>query len=97
MEKMHLVFDVHATLKIPLFVKFRHPWDLGHEVEGEAFHVYVEVSGIKRLKTLEISNATLIDIYDDQINLIHFEHNGKTYTERIDKGQRSANYVIAEL
>lgn len=70
---------------------------LGHQVEGDALWIFMEVPNIKKLKTLEIKNTTLLDLYDDQTNLIHFEYEGAVYSEKLDKETLVARYDIASL
>lgn len=70
---------------------------LGHQVEGDALWVFMEVPSIKKLKTLEIKNTTLLDLYDDQANLIHFEYEGEIYSEKLDKETLVARYDIENL
>ena len=70
---------------------------LGHEVEGEAIWVYMEVGNVKKLKTLEITNRTLLELYDDQANLIHFEHEDEIYSEKLDNSTSTARYDLADL
>jgi len=70
---------------------------LGHQVEGEAIWAFMEVPNIKKLKTLEIENNTLLDLYKDQANLVHFEYSGEVYSQKIDNGMKSAHYNIEDL
>jgi len=44
---------------------------LGHEIEGEAFIFYIEVSNVKKLKTIAVANDVLMEIHNDQSNLVH--------------------------
>jgi hypothetical protein len=44
---------------------------LGHEREGDAFIFYVEVSNVKKFKTIQIFNDLITEIHDDQSNLVH--------------------------
>ena len=44
---------------------------LGHEIEGEAFIFYIEVSNVKKLKTISVANDVLMEIHNDQSNLVH--------------------------
>ena len=44
---------------------------LGHELEGEAFIFYIEVSNVKKLKTISVANDVLMEIHNDQSNLVH--------------------------
>ena len=44
---------------------------LGHERENEAFVFYLEVSGVKKWKTIHVQNDIITEIYSDQSNLVH--------------------------
>jgi hypothetical protein len=44
---------------------------LGHEREGDAFIFYIEVSNVKKFKTIQIFNDLITEIHDDQSNLVH--------------------------
>jgi hypothetical protein len=44
---------------------------LGHEREGDAFIFYIEVSNVKKFKTIQIFNDTMTELHDDQSNLVH--------------------------
>jgi hypothetical protein len=70
---------------------------VGHEVEGEALWVFLEVKNVKKIKTFEIENSVLIDVFDDQANLIHFEHEGEVYSEKLDRKVTRAKYDLSNL
>jgi len=44
---------------------------LGHEIEGEAFIFYMEVSNVKKLKRILVQNDILMETHNDQSNLVH--------------------------
>ena len=44
---------------------------LGHEQEGDAFIVYIQVSNVKSWKTISIKNDIIMSTYTDQSNLVH--------------------------
>ena len=44
---------------------------LGHEYEMDIVKSYIEVVGIKDLKTIDIENKVLMDLFADQQNIIH--------------------------
>ncbi len=56
---------------------------LGHESEGEAFIFYVEVSNVKKLKTILIKNDILMETHDDQSNLVHVTVRGTVRSLRL--------------
>jgi hypothetical protein len=44
---------------------------LGHETEGDAFIFYIEVSNVKKWKTIRVKNNIMTETHDDQSNLVH--------------------------
>lgn len=58
---------------------------LGHEQDEGAMYCYIEIEGVKKLKSLGVKSTLLTDTFDDQINLIHVKVNGKTKSLKLDK------------
>jgi hypothetical protein len=56
---------------------------LGHEIEGEAFIFYIEVSNVKKVKTISVQNDTLMEIHNDQSNLVHVTAGGTVRSLRL--------------
>lgn len=52
---------------------------LGKKYEDDLMVCYIEVSSIKlsKLKTIEIQNEVLMDMYSDQQNIVHIKLKGK--------------------
>ena len=44
---------------------------LGQEYETDVMKVYIEITGVSDLKSLEIENKVLMDLFDEQQNIIH--------------------------
>lgn len=44
---------------------------LGHEREDDALIVYIEVSKIKKFKTIQVQNTIITETHDDQNNLVN--------------------------
>jgi hypothetical protein len=57
--------------RINLDTKAQNVKYLGHEREGDAFIFYIEVSNVKKFKTIQIFNDLITEIHDDQSNLVH--------------------------
>lgn len=47
---------------------------LGHEIEGPALICYIEVEGIKKFSSLEVTNRVIHEIHDDQSNLVNVNY-----------------------
>jgi hypothetical protein len=58
---------------------------LGHEREGDAFIFYIEVSKIKRWKTIHILNSIITETHDDQSNLVHVTVRDKVRSLRLTR------------
>lgn len=46
---------------------------LGHEIEGDALYVYMEIEKVKELKSITVFSDILTEVFDDQVNLVHIE------------------------
>jgi hypothetical protein len=58
---------------------------LGHERESDAFIFYVEVSNVKKWKTIQIQNDIITEMHDDQSNLVHVTVRGTVRSLRLTK------------
>jgi hypothetical protein len=58
---------------------------LGHEREGDAFIFYIEVSKVKRWKTIHILNSIITETHDDQSNLVHVTVRDKVRSLRLTR------------
>ena len=50
---------------------------LGFEFDNDAILCYLEKARVKKINTIEIDNAIITEVYDDQINLTHFQYKGE--------------------
>jgi hypothetical protein len=71
--------------KISLDNKAQEVKYLGHEREGDAFIFYVEVSKVKRWKTIQILNSIITETHDDQSNLVHVTVKDKVRSLRLTR------------
>jgi hypothetical protein len=56
---------------------------IGHEVEGEAFIFYSEVSGVKKWNTIQVQNNIIMETHEDQSNLVHVTVRGNVRSLRL--------------
>jgi hypothetical protein len=71
--------------KITLDGKAQHTDFLGHEQEDLAFILYIEVSNVKKWKTIGIQDNVLIETHPDQSNLVHVTVREKVKSLRLTK------------
>ena len=57
---------------------------LGAEGEIDAVWCYLEVEGVKKIKTIQISNSVLLELFPDQVNLVHVDYQGKIKSLQLD-------------
>lgn len=62
---------------------------LGYEHEGAAIYVYVEVEKVKKLKSISVKNEVLLQLFDDQVNLVHVKVDGKIRSMKLEEGNES--------
>lgn len=60
---------------------------LGHEVEAGSVYCYMMVPEVTELSSLTVFNDILLDIFDDQVNLIHVEVDGDIQTMMFKEGR----------
>lgn len=58
---------------------------LGHEREAEAFIFYIEVTNVKKWKTISIHNDIIMSTHDDQSNLVHVYVNDNVKSLRLTR------------
>jgi hypothetical protein len=68
-ELVEKYLDKH--FKILLDNKLQKTSYLGHEREGEALILYIEVKAVKPWKKITVNNAVIMSTYDDQSNIVH--------------------------
>ena len=69
---------------------------LGKEYETDAVWIYREITGIKNLKTIEITDNILMDYYEDQDNLLHFSSGSFKKSLRFNKGSREGKISFVD-
>lgn len=57
---------------------------LGYERDNDAIYCYLQVENMTGLKTLEVNNSILHDVFNDQINLMHVTVGGKRKSVKLD-------------
>ncbi len=62
---------------------------LGHEIEGDAIVIYAYAPGVKKMKTIEVTNTTITELHEDQSNLVHITREGSTKSLRLMRNSPS--------
>lgn len=63
---------------------------VGFEIDDDAVLCYFEGKNIKKIHEFEIYNAIISEVYDDQINLTHFQYKGEMKSFQATKDNAKA-------
>jgi hypothetical protein len=69
---------------------------LGHEIEDNGIWCFSEVLQITDIHKLEVKNSILIETFEDQTNLVNFEHKNKIQSARLDKSTTDCVFFVEE-
>jgi hypothetical protein len=67
---------------------------LGLEKDDEAVVCYVQVTPIKKWKTITVTNRVLLEMFDDQANLVHITVQGKVRSLRLMRNNPSGSLTF---
>jgi hypothetical protein len=67
---------------------------LGHEKEGPALIAYIEIGKARRFKSIEVMNACMHEIFDDQNNLVNVTYQETVKSLRLTADQQSGTLVF---
>jgi len=65
---------------------------LGCETENDATWCYLESGPYEQLTGLSVRNTVLLEVFDDQVNIIHFTRDGKTNARMTSNGESEVNF-----
>jgi hypothetical protein len=57
---------------------------VGYELEEEAIWAYMEVPGVRQIKSISIQHTLFFDRFTDQLNLVHVSQKGEIKSLRLD-------------
>lgn len=63
---------------------------LGKEYEDDIVFCYIEIEGVKEVKSFQISNKILMDLFDEQENIVRININGKNKSFILTKQKNKA-------
>ena len=56
---------------------------IAHEIEDAAIICYLEIEGVKKVKTVEVTNSVIQETHNDQSNLVHVTYLGPVKSLRL--------------
>ena len=66
---------------------------IGNEITEDGMWCYIEYTGVKKVKSLEVRNTVFFDKFDDQANVIHFKYEGVTKSLKFDRQTPSGTFT----
>lgn len=83
---MYIERYLKDKLQININDKFENFNFVGKEYDEDIIFCYLEIEGIKEIKSFEITNRILMDIFEEQENIIRTNINGKNKSLLLRKG-----------
>ncbi len=57
---------------------------LGSQAKGDVMLVFIEVPKVKKMESIRVKNSVLMDLFPDQINLVHIKKDGETRSLKME-------------
>lgn len=70
---------------------------LGSDLDNGALWCFIEVKDVQRIETVEIDNSVMLEIFDDQINLVHFSKEDQVRSLKLYKDHTYGILKLADL
>ncbi len=70
---------------------------LGSEIEGYALWCFIEITEVSDLETLDIDNKVMLESFDDQINLVHFNKEDRVRSLKLYKDHSFGTLQLKDL
>lgn len=61
---------------------------LGYEIEGDAVWAYMEVSNVRKIKSIGIQHTVFFELFDDQVNLVNVEKEGEIRSLKLTSSKK---------
>ena len=67
---------------------------IGSEIEGEATWIYMYVDGVKDVKSIEVRNKILTEMFDEQRNVVQLTFGNSNKSALLTKSRSSKKFVF---
>lgn len=64
---------------------------IAHEIDDLALVCYLEIEGVRKLKTIEVTNSVIQETHADQSNLVHVTYRGPVKSMRLTRDKPAGN------
>ena len=81
----HIIRYIKKQFQLSLNGETRTPDYIGKESELDVLWLYLELSNVQDIKTLEVKNGLLTDFFEDQSNIMHLNIAGKKQSTILNK------------
>lgn len=69
---------------------------LGFEEDFDVIYCYLKVENVSNPTSIEIGCQLFFDTFNDQENIVHFNHLGNTQTRRLRTGEGVASFILTD-
>ena len=67
---------------------------IGSEIEGEATWIYMYVDEVENVKSIEVKNTLLTEMFDEQRNVVQLNFEGKIKSALLTKSRSSKKFIF---
>jgi hypothetical protein len=64
---------------------------IGYEFEDDALLCFVEIKKVKDVASIDVYNSIITEVYEDQVNLTHFQYHGTLKSLKMTKENPSGS------
>ena len=89
-----LYFYIRNNFSITINGQPYTPNYIGKEVEMDVTWIYTEILGIESVRTVEVSNLMLTELFDDQVNLVNVKYLGQKKGMLLNRNNRSGTIKL---
>ena len=69
---------------------------LAHEIDDLAIVCYLEIEGVRKMKSIEVTNSVIQETHDDQSNLVHVTYGGPVKSMRLTSDKPSGKFEFGK-
>lgn len=83
--------------RITIDLKTKQMHVIGYEFDDDALLCYAEILNVSEISSIEVYNAIITEVYEEQINLTHFQFRGKMKSLKTSRSDPSGTIDISSL
>ncbi len=87
--KRLIINYVNKNLSVKVNGKYIELVHIGNRLKEDVMVIYLEGTGINKVKEIEVTNSVFVSSFNDQVNIVHVKKDGNTKSLKLDKNNIS--------